>query len=427
MIDYDGGTFGNATADSCLILRRNRTIFFHDAVYEGIPETLLLNVITWVLLILLFSLLRQQAWDYGRLALVNNGRDGKTWTQIFFAQDHSELAKNARVQENTQTTFVERSGAVSWIKMTLKLTKEQILAHSGPDAIHYLSFQEHLIVVMFIVTAISLIIILPVNLQGTLYANATTFGHTTISNLEPNSAWVWVHVFVAIAYAPLIVLTMRRSSGRYAGKTAPTRTLLISNISKADCSKDIIRDYINERFPDIIIEDVQIAYKLAKLTDTAEKYNKMALAKQYCEKHRGRKEIKATINFWKCEHVDALGYYTEQETNYHAKVTRLKSMALNEPLGLAFLTVSSADSAQMILRQFKPGTYRPWVIAFAPNPTDIFWENLSDNTAGWYVQWICVNLCLFVFLFFLTTPALIVSTINTFQVSLSLPFAHFCS
>lgn len=329
----EGGFFGNATAETCLILRRNKTIFFHEAVYEGIPETLLLNVCVWALLILLFSLLRQQAWDYGRLALVNNGRDGQTWTQIFFAQDHSELAKNARAQENVDHGFVERSGAISWIKMTLKLTKEQILAHAGPDAIHYLSFQEHLIAVMFVVTVASLTVILPVNLQGTLYANATTFGHTTISNLEPSSSWVWVHVFVAILYAPLIVLTMRRSSGRYAGKTAPTRTLMISNISKADCNKSIIRDYINEHFPEVIIEDVQICYKIAKLTETAEEHNKVVLARLYCEKHRGRRDIKVTTNFLKCEQVDALQYYREKEIQLFAKVARLRSVALNEPLG----------------------------------------------------------------------------------------------
>lgn len=81
--------------------------------------------------------------------------------------------------------------------------------------------------------------------------------------------------------------------------------------------------------------------------------------------------------------------------------------------GLAFITVSTADSAQMIIKHFKPGTYRPWALCFAPNPSDIFWENLSDNTASWYIRWIIVNLSLFIFLFFLTTPALIVNTLNT--------------
>lgn len=322
--------YGNATPDNCLITRHNRTILFN--VYEGIPETLLLNVVTWFLLILLFSLIRQQAWDYGRLALVN-GRDSKTWTQIFFAQEYSELAKNARQQENAENGFVEKTGIISWIKMTLKLTKEQILAHSGPDAIHYLSFQEHLLFVMFVITVISLTVILPVNLQGELYANATTFGHTTISNLRPESSWLWFHVFVAISFAPLIVLTMRRSSGRYAGKTAPTRTIMCQNVSKADCNRGVIKDYLNERFADVIIEDVQLAYNILKLEDTAEEYQKIILARQYCEDMRNRKAVKVTTDYMKCTQVDGLQYYHEKEQQLFAQVSRLRIVALNEPLG----------------------------------------------------------------------------------------------
>lgn len=125
MEDLSDATFaGTANSDTCLIIKKNQTILFN--VYEGIPDTLLLNVIAWILLILLFCLLRQQAWDYGRLALVNNGREGKSWTQIFFAQDYSELAKTARAQEGTGTGFVEKTGAIAWIKTTLKLNKEQV-------------------------------------------------------------------------------------------------------------------------------------------------------------------------------------------------------------------------------------------------------------------------------------------------------------
>lgn len=114
----------DATPDNCLVIKKNQTILFN--VYEGIPDTLLLNCITWLLLILLFCLLRQQAWDYGRLALVNNGREGKTWTQIFYAQEYSETAKTARAQEGTGTGFVEKTGAIAWIKTAWKLRKEQV-------------------------------------------------------------------------------------------------------------------------------------------------------------------------------------------------------------------------------------------------------------------------------------------------------------
>lgn len=65
------------------MIRTNTRIITN--LYEGIPETLLLNVIGWAILVLLFSVLRQQAWDYGRLALVSTSGDNKRWTQLFYA------------------------------------------------------------------------------------------------------------------------------------------------------------------------------------------------------------------------------------------------------------------------------------------------------------------------------------------------------
>lgn len=63
--------FQNITPDSetCLVTRHNKTLFT-IASYEGIPETLILNLIAWAFFVLLFTVLRQQAWDYGRLVII---------------------------------------------------------------------------------------------------------------------------------------------------------------------------------------------------------------------------------------------------------------------------------------------------------------------------------------------------------------------
>lgn len=50
--------------DACMQIGTNKTTIITN-LYEGIPQTLILNVIAWIFLILLFTLLRQQAWDYG--------------------------------------------------------------------------------------------------------------------------------------------------------------------------------------------------------------------------------------------------------------------------------------------------------------------------------------------------------------------------
>lgn len=43
------------------------------------------------------------------------------------------------------------------------------------DAVHYLSFQQHLIVLLLVITVTSLAVILPVNLSGQLLGGFSTF------------------------------------------------------------------------------------------------------------------------------------------------------------------------------------------------------------------------------------------------------------
>lgn len=110
-----------------------------------------------------------------------------------------------------------------------------------------------------------------------------------------------------------------------------------------------------------------------------------------------------------CKREKAYNYYEREERALHGDVARLKAAALNEPLGIAFLTLSTVQEAQNILNHFTPGTYRQWSLAFAPSPDDIFWENLNVSSGHWMLKWAIVNIILFLMLFFLTTPAMIVN------------------
>lgn len=411
--------------ESCLIKVNHTTIITNN--YEGIPDTLILNVVAWIILIALFTVLRQQAWDYGRLALVNSHGDNKRWTQIFYAHNDETVETvdrnsgsgggdtNRRNEASSPESFQNQqqpnpdNRLLSWILITLRLKDEQILNHSGPDACHYLSFQRHLMIVMGIITIVAIGIILPVNFQGTL---SSDFGRTTASNLPADSAKLWVHVFAAISFAPLVVLVMRRSSGRYAGKRAPTRTIMATNISRADCHRAIIQEFIQQRFPDITVTDVQVAYNIQKLSEVADEYERIYEARIYCEHQRTRDPVKVRTRCCSCDKMDGLEYYRSRLEQLHGEVARLRAAALNDPLGIAFISVPTTEMAQHIIKHFRPTFPREWRLSYAASPEDIFWENLTPSAVQWYLKWFIVNIILFIVLFFLTTPVYIINLLD---------------
>ncbi|XP_026472424.1 CSC1-like protein 1 [Ctenocephalides felis] len=399
----------NANRTTCLIDKKHSVI---SNVYNGIAETLLLNVLGWIGLLLLFAILRKKAWNYGRLALVRSV-DNAVWTQLFYGNnDDPDIITT---DSNADSMLNIDRGICCWLPAVFKITKHQFLTRCGPDAVHYLSFQRHLLFIMAIVTSISTCIVLPINFQGNLSGNETSFGHTTVVNLDSDSPWLWSHIIIAMAYVPMFILIMRKCSGRVPPPKEATRTIMVSNISAADSNKTTIAEYIRQLFPDIEIMDVQMAYNVAKLTVLHDSWETAFKARVFCEAHNKRVKTNLTLreDWCSCERTDALEYYARQETKLRGELERQKAYALSKPLGIAFVTVYTSEAADHIVEYFQPGTYRVWMIEHAPTPSDIFWENLNTSTGFWYTKAILINCILFIILFFVTTPAIIVNMLDT--------------
>ncbi|CAG9759894.1 unnamed protein product [Ceutorhynchus assimilis] len=395
--------------DTCLTIRKNTTVITN--IYDGIPETLILNVICWILLILLFAILRNRAWDYGRLALVHTEK----WTQLFYKNTDDAVA----VEETSADMSLVPDTGCLWFPSVFKITKNKIYARCGPDALHYLSFQKHILILFAVITAFSIGVILPVNFQGTLEGNSTTFGHTTLSNLGPSSNLLWVHVMASLCMAPLTILIMKKCSGKSpSASTLSSRTLMVTHISKQHRNIEDIKNYFAVRYPQVEVVDVQLTYRVKKLMKLEKERNKVYEAKLYCTEngHRGDRPIQVQPNgcmcCCSCNTVDALEYYTRDEQRLNDLVLSERRNALSNALGIAFVTVGSEEMAQYVAKSFEPGTLRHWNIAQAPTPADINWENLEISYRNWYSKAVVINLLLFLVLFFLTTPIIFINLFN---------------
>ncbi|XP_049882299.1 CSC1-like protein 1 [Pectinophora gossypiella] len=399
----------NGTDDEgCMLINPSQNVIITGA-YNGIPQTLILNLIAWSCLIVLFSVLRRTAWNYGRMALVQ--RSKSMWTNLFYRRGDGETLVDRRRNNDESVTIDE--GFFTWLPAVFRLNREQILAKCGPDAVHYLSFQRHAITLMFIVTLVSICIILPINFSGTnLNVDASTFSRTTLSNLNGSSYWLWVHTLLSISFLPVSVLIMRRCTGRKPVPTSMTGTIMISNIARADRNEATIRAYFAHNFPHIQIVDLRLAYNINKLNEVQEKREMVTEALIYTDSYFKKTGKRITVKpNWCGNELDALEYYTNEEKRLKDEAKRCRAIVLNDPLGIAFLTLPSYQLAEHVINHFT--LHRGWVLSHATNPADIIWENLSVQPGVWYLKAIVVNFFLFIVLFFLTTPAFVVNLFNT--------------
>ena len=160
-------------------------------------------------MVLLFGLLRKKAWNYGRLALLHKTEN--RWMELFYGGNESRDVEVPCVEAsvNSQLSNADR-GFLSWIITAFNIRDDELLKRAGPDGLLYNSFQRHLIILTAMMTVVSLCIALPINFNGNIRGDATTFSHTTISNIDFTSPLIWVHSLLLLSYLPIGAFVMRR-------------------------------------------------------------------------------------------------------------------------------------------------------------------------------------------------------------------------
>uniref|UniRef100_A0A8D2LMC3 Transmembrane protein 63A n=1 Tax=Varanus komodoensis TaxID=61221 RepID=A0A8D2LMC3_VARKO len=387
------GTYCYSTAQESTVLQ--------GVTFGGVPTVLLLDVTCFLVIILIFSIIRRRFWDYGRIALVSeNERQVKLFNCIVFCYDWALITD---------------------LFIYLWCSDEDIHERCGNDAIIYLHFQRHLICLLVIVSMLSLCVILPVNLSGGLLGKK-------LNNL------LWLHIIFAIIYLMLTVIFMRHHS-----RSVKHKEGVVSFCILFICS---------EAYPSCTVEEVQICYDVAKLTHLYKERKKAMKNVAYYTDIFQRLGKRCFINTKPCGHFcccdirgcereDAIDYYTKVSNKNLDEYLKEEEIIHNKPLGMVFVTLKEKSMATHILKDFnackcqgcnckgepQPSTWSKelfiskWSAAYATHPEDICWNNLSVQGPKWWFRWFCINLLLFCGLFFLTTPSIIISTMDKFNVT----------
>ncbi|XP_030637270.1 CSC1-like protein 1 [Chanos chanos] len=414
--------------------------------FGGVPVVLLLDFIVFLVLLLIFSFIRRNLWDYGRLALVAE-------TEEFSEMSHRRFGRMTSLRSNPEEPEHEKK-CCSWLPFIIRMDDEMIKQRCGVDAIHYLAFQRHLITLLLLICVASVAVILPVNLSGNLLGNDPySFGRTTIANLRRDNRLLWLHTVFAVLYLILTVALLRRHTSHIKGMRRDTArtTLLVCSVPPT-ASVDSIKCHFKDAYPLCNVTDIQLCYDVAKVIYLAKERKRAEKNLLYYQKILDRQGKREVINphlcgylccchtCKGCEKVDAIDYYSAQETCLHEEMKKQRENVHDHPLGMAFVTLQTESMTAHILKDFnaldfrdgfvrgcgrepQPSTnsealkVRQWRVSHAPHPNNIYWENLSVQGPRWWLRLLVLNGSLFILLFFLTTPSIIISTIDKFNVT----------
>uniref|UniRef100_A0A8C9U0C0 Transmembrane protein 63B n=1 Tax=Scleropages formosus TaxID=113540 RepID=A0A8C9U0C0_SCLFO len=354
---------------------RIRSTVLQGLPFGGVPTVLALDFMCFLVLLFVFSILRKVAWDYGRLAL----------------------------------------GFCSWLTAVFRIKDEEIREKCGEDAVHYLSFQRHIIGLLVVVGVLSVGIVLPVNFSGDLLGKYATssFGRTTIANLNSGNNLLWLHTSFAFMYLLLTVYSMRRHTSKMHYKEDD---LVISPLDLLMLIL-VLLPY-RQAYENCTVLEARLCYNVAKLMSLNIMTKMVFLPSLH-------------------EQEEAVSYYTKLESKLKEEYRKEKEKVNTKPLGMAFVTFQNEAMTAVILKDFnachcqgckcrhepKSSQFSDslhvhnWSVSYAPDPQNVRWEHLSLGGFSWWLRCFIINCILFLLLFFLTTPAIIISTMDKFNVT----------
>ncbi|XP_058423415.1 calcium permeable stress-gated cation channel 1 isoform X2 [Diceros bicornis minor] len=429
------GKTKNMTVDDCF---HSRNTVLQGQPFGGIPTVLFLNITLWVVIILIYSFLRKAAWDYGRLALLIHN---DSLTSLIYGEQSEKTSPSDISLEMEH----KDKGFYSWFFNTITMKNEDLISKCGDDARIYITFQYHLIVFVLFLCIPSLGIILPINYTGTVLERNSHFGRTTIVNVSTESKVLWLHSCFSFLYFITNFIFMAHHCLGFVPKKSykVTRTLMITYVPTDIEDPEIIIKHFHEAYPGCVVTRVHFCYDVRTLIELDDQRRHAMRGRLYYTakaKKNGKVMIKthpcSRLCFCKCwtcfKEVDAEQYYSELEEQltdeFNAELNRVRLKRLD----LIFVTFQDTRMTKRIQDDYKyiqcgvPPQQSSvttivksyyWRIALAPHPKDIIWKHLSVRRFHWWARFIAINTFLFFLFFFLTTPAIIINTIDMYNVT----------
>ncbi|KAJ2775830.1 phosphate metabolism protein 7 [Coemansia javaensis] len=303
------------------------------------------------------------------------------------------------------------AGVLAWVTAVLRLREDKIIERVGLDTYMFLRYMRSMFVIFTVLSFLSLVTILPVNILGDV--GATKMARLTIANVSPDSKRLWVHivffmVFVGWVMRNIFLELKVYSRLRVWWLTHPSHaakvgasTIMVSTLpqSLADSDDRIrstfdvfpggVRQVVANRdcseLQDIVDERDALAAKLEGLLTAhaakCEKARKKADAKGREYKAPKRPQLRESRIPFKGPKLDAFEFLATKIGELNQQIAeRSQDPGSFERKASAFVLFRkqiAAHMARQVVLDYRPFSMN--MVSLDINPDDVIWGNLNLN------------------------------------------------
>ena len=399
----------------------------------------------WLLLVVIFFILRFFLWEFGKQNVYNWGKNKQS----------DEYSENEIIRNENETIEMEVAREhtfFNWIVNYFKFGLKGFRLRVGVDAYLYHIFQLHLLFLMACYVVICIVVVLSVNRAycsegiplSDSFITYTSISACIITGCRNRSDIVWLHstmTHLLVLVGLIIALNYRRILYRYEFKGRfQFNSIQIMNVPRprSELEANDIKKSLSEHFCETENEEeppvsIDFAYDVGKYHSLHQRHieaeKNLHTYQDLDEQYQVDQYIYPGFRRFLCwtNPVRAVDYFRSQSNKLaHQKQTE-KEKAMQSPQNLVFIAFREGFDALTVYAKYLLFCGRPkssqsvflrqnrWQMKRAPAPTDINWDNIGSSTprlALWYFRWLIINIFVLILLLFFTTPASVFSILD---------------
>ncbi|KAK8491247.1 hypothetical protein V6N11_051259 [Hibiscus sabdariffa] len=359
----------------------------------------------------------------------------------------SPLANGAFASKFLNLDFRSYARFLNWMPAALQMPEPELIDHAGLDSAVYLRIYLLGLKIFVPIAFLAFTVMVPVNwTNNTLEHSGLTFSEIdklSISNIPNGSDRYWTHLVMAYAFTFWtcyslkqeyeIVAAMRLHFLASEHRRPDQFTVLVRNIppDPDESVSELVEHFFLVNHPDHYLSH-QVVYNANKLSGLVKEKKKIQnwlvyYQNKYERNPSKRPLLKKTgfLGLWG-DSVDAVDFYTAEIERLSRDISTEREKITNNPKSImpaAFVSFKTRWGAAVCAQTQQCRNPTIWLTEWAPEPRDLYWENLAIPFVFLTIRRLIVAVAFFFLTFFFMVPIAIVQSLaNVESIEKTLPF-----
>ncbi|XWS30969.1 hypothetical protein CRYUN_Cryun23aG0036800 [Craigia yunnanensis] len=360
----------------------------------------------------------------------------------------SPLANGAFVSKFVNLDFRSYARFLNWMPAALQMPEPELIDHAGLDSAVYLRIYLLGLKIFVPIAFLAFTITVPVNwTNNTLEHSSLNLTYSdidklSISNIPTRSHRFWTHLVIAYAFTFWTCYVLKREYEIVAAmrlhflaseQRRPDQfTVLVRNVppDPDESVSELVEHLFLVNHPDHYLSH-QVVYNANKLSELVNEKKKIQnwldFYQNKYERNPSRRPSLKTgfLGLWG-NSVDAIDFYTSKIERLSRDISAEREKVTNNPKSImpaAFVSFKTRWGAAVCAQTQQSRNPTIWLTEWAPEPRDVYWENLAIPFVFLTIRRLIVVVAFFFLTFFFMIPITFVQSLANIEgIEKALPF-----